>query len=89
MNEETSLWVYNERDYRIRVEILETDGRYRARANWINEKLLYLALLKDLWVEDFSESYLGKTARGPRGPNYPPGCPNLALCPIGFAERIG
>jgi hypothetical protein len=47
------------------------------------------ALLKDLWVEDFSESYLGKTARGPRGPNYPPGCPNLALCPIGFAERIG
>ena len=30
------------------------------------------ALLNDLWVEDFSESYLGKTARGPRGPNYPP-----------------
>jgi len=33
---------------------------------------LYPALLNDLWVEDFSESYLGKTARGPRGPNYPP-----------------
>jgi hypothetical protein len=30
------------------------------------------ALLNDLWVEDFSEFYLGKTARGPRGPNYPP-----------------
>ncbi len=32
-------------------------------------------LLNDMWVEDFSESYLGKTARGPRGPNYPPGLP--------------
>ena len=48
-----------------------------------------MALLNDLWVEDFSESYLGKTARGPRGPNFPPRAPNLSLCPIGFAERIG
>ena len=33
------------------------------------------ALRRDLWVEDFSESTLSKTARDPRDPDYPPGCP--------------
>jgi hypothetical protein len=39
---DTWLWVYNERDYLIGIRVLQTDRRYRARANWINEKLLYL-----------------------------------------------
>ena len=38
----------------------------------LKEAYDFEALLNDLWVEDFSEFYLGKTARGPRGPNYPP-----------------
>jgi len=42
LNEDTSLWVYTERDYLIRIEILETDHRYRGKANWINDKLLHL-----------------------------------------------
>lgn len=39
-------------------------------------------------AEDFSEPTLGRTARGPRGPNCPQVAPNFALCPIGFPERM-
>jgi len=39
---DTLLWVCTEEDYLIGIEILETDHRYRAKANWINEKLIYL-----------------------------------------------
>lgn len=36
-----SLYVFNERDYLIQVNIAETDHRYDGRAAWINEKLIY------------------------------------------------
>ncbi len=36
-----SLYIFNERDYLIRVNIAETDHRYDGRAAWINEKLVY------------------------------------------------
>ena len=36
-----SLYVFNERDYLIKVNIAETDHRYDGRAAWINEKLIY------------------------------------------------
>lgn len=39
-------------------------------------------------VEDLSVCDLGETVRVLRGPNYPPGCPNSALFPTGFAEPI-
>lgn len=37
----TSLMVYNERGYCICIHVLDTDHRYRAKAKWINEKLIY------------------------------------------------
>lgn len=37
----TWLWVQNERDYLLGIEIVGTDRRYQGRANWINEKLVY------------------------------------------------
>ena len=36
-----SLYIFNERDHLIRVNIAETDHRYDGRAGWINEKLIY------------------------------------------------
>lgn len=36
-----SLYVFNERDYLIKVSIAETDNRYEGKAAWINEKLIY------------------------------------------------
>jgi len=36
-----SLYVFNERDYFIKISIAETDHRYDGRAAWINEKLIY------------------------------------------------
>jgi len=38
---DTSLWVFNERGYLIRIDILGTDRRYRGRADWINEKRIH------------------------------------------------
>jgi hypothetical protein len=36
-----SLFVFNERDYLIQINIAETDHRYDVKAAWINEKLIY------------------------------------------------
>lgn len=36
-----SLYVFNERDYLIKIDISGIDHRYNSRANWINEKLIY------------------------------------------------
>jgi len=36
-----SLYIFNERDYLIRVNIAETDHRYDGKALWMNEKLIY------------------------------------------------
>jgi hypothetical protein len=36
-----SLYVFNERDYLIKIDISRIDSRYNSRANWINEKLIY------------------------------------------------
>ena len=46
------------------------------------------ALRDELQVEDFSESTLGKTARGLRGPNYPQVAFKFSFCRIGFAEKM-
>lgn len=41
LQSDESLYVFNERDYLIKVHITETDHRYDDKAAWINEKLIY------------------------------------------------
>ena len=41
LDADESLYVFNERDYVVRIDVSGVDHRYGSRAKWINEKLIY------------------------------------------------